>query len=194
MEFSKILDVVKTHARAEILKSFRTDSCIATTRLICRLFRHYGIACEPLPVRAHIYNKSFQDNVRDNPWAMSPEAFRDWCERTGAWSVGLGVPNSGEDIVGHYIAYLPDKKLLIDASIDQASRPHKGIHIDETLIFPAEPEFLEGKEPAVLTSDEGVSVMYTAHLENKSYKQSPDWLDKSRTQPALRALIDRLEK
>jgi hypothetical protein len=187
-----VLKGIESVLRQEILKGFRPDSCIATTRAVIRVLRNFGYHAEPFAVTAIVLNPTMAKYVEagTNLDAGDP-GFKQWCKETGAWSVGVGggevdargVPGYG----GHLVAILPHRNILIDASIDQAARPAKQIHFPRALIGPYPAGFLEGGQ-LHLHADNG-SVLIYEKIVNESFRTSPDWKDKTRTRAAVKQTI-----
>jgi len=198
MQVQKVIEGIKTVTRREILRDFRTDSCIATTRAVIRILKHFGITAYPLPVRVLIYNPGFVDALLrgDNPPLDEGPLFHAWCDRNKAWSVGVGVPVPGkvDGYEGHLIAALPEQKIFIDASIDQAHRPQHGIFFEGPIVGPL-PENFKPENSFVgleFDSSNGCHMVYQP-LENPRWRVSPDWVDKSRTKKAVKKTIEYIE-
>lgn len=58
-KIKKYLKALTKTGRQEILKEFRADSCIASTRCCQDVLAHFGILSEPLSVEVAIYNPAF---------------------------------------------------------------------------------------------------------------------------------------
>lgn len=109
----------------------REDSCIESTRLICEIGKLLKAKVQPFSVRALALNKPSTQHVQECPTATMQSASM----LHNGWSVGIGYPrengmapkpNAWES---HLIAIWQfeggSKRYLIDASLDQASRPQK---------------------------------------------------------------------
>lgn len=189
----QVLDGIRAVLRTEILKGFTMDSCIGTTRAVIRVLRHFGYDAEPLPVAAYVYNAVMTKHIEDGTFVPSKDPrFNAWCDETGAWGVSVGAPTKDpNDWAGHLVAIVKDRSLLIDASIDQASRPHKGIHLPRAMIGRYHDTFLTG-EMLHIQGGDGSSLVYQV-IDNVRYKTAPDWTDSSRTKKAVKATIKYIE-
>jgi hypothetical protein len=119
--------------RPLILERFRPDSCIASTVAVVQVSRYFGQYARTQPVRMCAWNAEaaglMQAGVLMTEWPGS------------AWSVGVtGTdqvdPNGVWD--GHLVAVTATH--LIDASLDQFSRPSKGITLTPSA-FELSPEW-----------------------------------------------------
>lgn len=185
-----ILKVIARVGRIAILQDFRKDSCIASTRVMTRVLDHYGFHAEPKHVKVIIFNKVMLEywNKGQVPNRETQE-FRDFCDSTGAWSVGLGYEQPGQKPVGHVVAVLPEEMIMIDASLDQANRPHKSIELPCPFITGIGSQFLAGESVSEYQCPEGV-VRYIPDFENQTYKESLDWLVLQRTDRAVSRIVE----
>lgn len=115
--------LIAATVRPLILQRFRPDSCIATTRAVVEVLHYFGQAARVQPVRVCAWNAEaaalVAAKVTMSAWPRS------------AWSVGVtGTDQVAPDGVwdGHLVAVTTTH--LVDASLDQFSRPHKGIVLD----------------------------------------------------------------
>ena len=58
-KLQRILNGIERVARTEILRDYRPDSCIASSRIVLRVLQHYGYNAEPLTVRAMVFNPAY---------------------------------------------------------------------------------------------------------------------------------------
>jgi hypothetical protein len=194
-ELRRILWVIRDHGRAEILKEFRLDSCIGSTRVVCKVLDHFGYRAVPFGAKVHVYNpvmtKAMARGIKF-PDSGSPELHR-MLDLIGGWSVGLGETPVDADPVGHLVALLPKEKLIVDASLDQANRPQKQIELPPVLIAHVDDDFIAGKSPDTLMYN-GCKLVYHAEPGNTVYKQSGDWNIPNRTKHAIKAIIKLVEE
>jgi hypothetical protein len=108
----------------------------------------------------------------------------------GGWSVGLGYTPHGYigNPVGHLVAILPDERIMVDASIDQASRPLREIVMPPVVVAHVGEEFVEGTATAGFKYN-GCRVVYKPEPTNQSYRQSTNWTKLKETRRATAALI-----
>lgn len=187
IEIERRLAVVKilaTEARPLILQNFRPDSCIVSTAVACDVLAYADIPatrCEVLMIAA---------NHAAIPCIANNVPLADWPDE--AWSVGV-VPGQGDSREaawpgGHLVAIAtihPDLRLLIDLSADQANRPLRGMPILEPVVAP-----WDGSKTAV--SNDTTVVMYRRAGRPSRIAHAPDWVDRTRRQPIVDTLIDRL--
>jgi hypothetical protein len=185
-KLTQVLNLYKNVARREILKDFREDSCIASTRITIRVLNHFGYKAEPLPVECIVYNPEWVNCVIAgfHPPVHSEADLKSWCERHGAWSLGIGIDK--KTTVGHLITILPRYGLIVDASLSQANRPAKNISLP--------PVFIGNLTESVwMYKIEKCLLLYRPVIENKSYLESPNWMYDSQTNRATEAIIAHIE-
>lgn len=172
-----------------IREYFRADSCIASTAITIAVMKHFDIPAVEFPCRALVFNKAFMVRMRKEGHWPSPEETVEWTSGPdNAWSVGVGFPKTAEPYVGHLVAIV-DNKYLVDASIDQATRPAKELFLPPVLVTPITRNFRRNKEKFELTNEHGERLIYEPRPKDKVYLQAPDWTDTSRhTRPVLRII------
>lgn len=173
------------HARPIILSSFRKDSCIASTAISIKVLHHFGIKAFPVPVHMDVFNRMYVKMIEEVGIGtdLSKEEQLAWVEK-GAWSVGVE-----DDSVGHVVACT--KKVLIDLSIDQATRPARGIFLEPLAIEVQETFF--GGEPAFTAMNDSL-IRYMTNPGRDNFLQSKDWTDGSRHEKQVAKTIEVLEK
>jgi hypothetical protein len=161
--------------RQEMLRVFRSDSCIAATKIAIDVLAHYHILAEPLAVKVMIFNPAFVqriENGADIP--ISGEITKQWSEEDGSWCLGLGYGESAPNKwPGHLVAIVRDHGWLIDLSLDQAARPKRDINVGPAA-FDVASEFLRGEAPHIQTIN-GSVLKYMAFPTDTSYDVSPNW-------------------
>ncbi len=189
--FDTILDVLKRCARAEILKDFRPDSCIASTRIVIRVLGHFGFDAVPFPCVVYIFNKVFVDAVEGgHPIPQGPEELRAFLTRfKGAWSIGLGAREPTVDTVGHIAVIARGHSLLIDASLNQCDRPEYDIALPPVLALPVDANFVDYGEPANFEVNNCLLRIQPELPWDQRWKASPNWIDPQQTRRATRVLI-----
>lgn len=96
----KELHVVKQLAelgRPEILKKWRPDSCIASTRIALLVLREFGIRARPLPVEVLVFNDAYHRRVeREGRMPEGHAEVERWWEEDRAWGLGIGMRELSE--------------------------------------------------------------------------------------------------
>ena len=99
-----------------------------------------------------------------------------WYEESDqVWGIGLGmseIPAEAGNWSGHLVA-LVENKYLLDLSIDQASRPERGLLL-EPFFIEVPSGFMQGSGISVTTS-QGAELQYWARPADKSFLQAGDW-------------------
>lgn len=142
-----LVDAAGPIIRPLVLDWFSADSCVATTRITIDVLAYFGIVAKPLPVRAVIFNSEALLLLEQgaSPEGLHEAVFaRSVAEPGGPWTMGLGFGMAEDDANEgrHVIAWLPRLSMAADFSVDQASRPHKGLDLPP-LAFPTPPSTME---------------------------------------------------
>jgi hypothetical protein len=136
-----------------------------------------------------------QTNIENQEPEPKPEELRHWCETTGAWSVGVGYAEAEKRIngwPGHLVAYLPQHRILLDASVDQANRPVRGIILPPVLTVPNIPSrFLNG-DTRLVGSFNGMFLEYR-HVPNETFRTTKDWTEYWRIKDAVKRILKRMK-
>lgn len=176
--------------RAEVLRHFRPDSCIATTRLLVDVLASERIAAYALAVDARVANMAAERLLGAGTGSDSPASRAAW-EAAGAWVVaierGEAPPHRW---AGHLVAVV-ERRFLIDAALDQAARPERGIVLAGPVVAPVGEPFLRGREGLVGQLG-ATTVRYRARPGDRSYRTAPDWADPTRRIAPLAAVLAQL--
>lgn len=173
MSIPRPVRLLTEHGRPIIRRNFRADSCIASTAISIKVLNHFGIQAFPMPAHMAVFNQRYLDmmeRLADRPEeSITDEEKQYWLEE-GAWSLEV------EDReVGHVVACT--KKLLIDMSIDQATRPAKGI-ILTPLVLEIKEDFFEGEHAFTQMND--CLLVYQANPRRLDFLRSKDWTEPNR--------------
>lgn len=184
----RICELLCKFGRAEVLKHFRQDSCIASTKVVVKTLAHFKINARPLSVDVEVCNPTYcrlYDQINRLP---NEEELKLWVEQ-GARLVCI---DSSGDKVGHVVAIV-ENELMIDLSIDQFNRPEKEIVIsDGEGMGGVLPRNFVRNGGRVSYNCNGCSIVYWAQPENKFFLKSPNWQVGSQTQPIVDAMIRRI--
>lgn len=187
-----LLSFLSIRARPVILDWYKKDTCILSTAIVVDFCRHFGQTVFPLACRADIYNKPMRLLIEQQGRFPTDEQVDKWVANSGAWGVGVGYPSEpgkqdGSKWPGHLITY--SGEFLLDLSIDQASRPHKGIHLEKPLFVKDKEmnEFTSGKKNLPIFLD-GCVIIYRPLPDEHSYTNSRDWW----LQAKRKAIVDHL--
>lgn len=182
---ANVIEAIRLYARPEILKDYTRESCIGGTRIVFDVLRHYKLKPRAIPVYVRIFNAALLKHVR-NGEVPTTEDVQGWSGLDGSWSVGIG----GTGVVkpghwdGHLVA-LAMGTVLVDVSLDQATRPRFNIHMEP--ITAAVPENFVAGDPLVLDVN-GCAVRYEAHPEDMSWTQAAGW----RREEPRKAVVERV--
>jgi hypothetical protein len=173
----RLLPLIVYCSREAVLKRYRPDSCIATTRVIVDVARHYGITVVPQPVSVCAFNAKGAELLQAS---VPLEQWPDDAHSVGVTGVGPSNPGTWN---GHLIG-LTDTHML-DGALDQMSRPAKGLCL-APLTARLPPEGW-AEDTGVKLEEAGILLLY-GRLDNQEYRTSRNW---SRRDPNVRHVTSR---
>lgn len=178
-----VLQSLLAVARPLILDEFSADSCIASTRIAIDVLDYFGIKADRMPISIAVFNQeavtelasgTTMVNLHNKMATISVE------EPGGPWSVGVGS-GAGTGWAGHLVATIPDAGILIDLSIDQGNRPHKGLDLGPYAAIIEDPDWWADptKTYAYQTPDEVVLIFDRRVPDPTGYLRSLNWKRRS---------------
>lgn len=181
-----ILNILLDYGRQRILREWMPDSCIASTAIALDVLEYFSIPARPLPVVVSIFNPEAVQMLDKGITDMN-----EW-NKVGAWSVGVGMGERAfrpDRWSGHLVA-LVDETILLDLSLDQASRTEKGIILTPTKA-PMPDDFFTGSP--LVGELNGCTVIYK-YKANEEFRNAPDWKEKRRRRTAVYDIIGHIER
>jgi hypothetical protein len=158
----------------QLLLMVRPDCCILATAALIDVFDYFKLTAKPLSVISTVFNPRMADRIALEGMPTPEEAERSWFpphDTCRSLAVGAGDPEPGK-WPGHLVCVL-DGKVLIDLTLDQADRPHRGIELPVPVIAPVNEEFLAGQGELVGMVN-GCRVVYLARPEDRTFERSRD--------------------
>jgi hypothetical protein len=189
----QILTLLAAEARPLILEHWAAYSCIASTRVAIDVLGAFGIVAEARPVHAYIFNAPLWKRLEAGEQPAAGEIDRLFAI-DGSWSIGLGF---GGDMgankwPGHLVALVRRPQVLVDLSLDQASRPERQIDLGPIIAPIRGPEFLRG-EGQIVGEVNGTVVAYET-IDEHGYTLSPDWTEKERHMRVVPEIVKRIRE
>jgi hypothetical protein len=165
-------------ARPIMLEKVRPDSCIAMTRVGVEVLNHFGYVAAPLNVEALVVNAEYHRRLEAG--LIAPDRLpTDADFAAGAWGIGIGLEEhmrelatQGVNPAGHVVAVVG--AFLVDLSLDQASRPEKGINL-EPHCFEFDADVYAGATWTYRINGGEAFVEYKLRPDLESWRDSPDW-------------------
>lgn len=194
-ETEAVLTAFRATAKPWFRRFYSPDCCILSTRVAIEALGHFGVKAFPMTVEAFVFNRKFEQLVsKHGRFPANRAELLDWTDRQGGWSLGVGLGGDPEPKKwpGHLVAIV-DRAVLIDCSLDQASRPHKGIAIPPIVDAPVTEDFIAGREPIVGRIGPLVS-KYQARPMDVSYRRTPDWTEPVRLHRTLDPIVEEMSK
>jgi hypothetical protein len=180
-----LLRAMSPVVRKTMLTKCRPDCCVATCKILREVFAYYGYKARPFAVAVFIYNEAMQDLIaRGVTFPEDLEKRVALFDEVGAWGVGIHPEARGEPGVGHLVLGVGGK--LVDASLDQASRPERNINLPPLLSFDAPPGFFAErvKSQQIKGMVDGSLVIYK-RVVNDTYRTSLNWREEHGGVPEL---------
>lgn len=150
------------------------DTCILHARVAVDELRGWLVPARPLAVRAIVGNAQWAADTRQ--LGHIPTDAREWSP--GTWCVGVGygldprAERAGYD--GHVIVVV-DERYAVDLTLDQMSRPAKGIELSPHWWELPSPAFVLGEGSAAFRLGNGSVVIYDAMPDERGFLSAPDW-------------------
>jgi hypothetical protein len=174
----ELLDALVIMARPAILAVFSTDSCIASTRIGLDVLAYFGITGQPLPVRLVATNPAATTLV-----TVGTEPTGEPTRPAAPGRMVLGT-STGQWNPGHLAIAIPTLQVLIDLSLDQASRPAYGLTLRPAWWHIPQAEFWNDTNPQItLARADGVTLTYHRYPQEREFAQSPNWRRTSSNTP-----------
>lgn len=167
--------------RDHLFDLLREDSCVNFTKAFIGIGAHFGVKMEPLVVRVEIYNPAATDfylahDMNPPSSAKAPE---------DGFIVDIGARNTRGELLpaqpgkwpGHLVALIHTSEgpYLVDLSIKQAERPHKGILISKPIGFKLPPNF-SSQGHTFHAKNANLIFSYTPFPRDKSFEKTPGWV------------------
>ena len=183
----KVIQALLETARPHLREEFERASCIASTRIGIDVLEYFGIKAEPVSLFLIILNDEAMKMLTEEEKTMQDvkEATekRGLGEPGGPWTMGIGADvENGDGWAGHLMIGLPEDQVLLDLSIDQASRPHKNLVLEQPAAFGVTDEkWWRGEERYTVMKgedDEGHETMLILDREAPDpdgYRRSRNW-------------------
>lgn len=166
------LDRFADVTRAEILRWWRPNSCIVSTRLGLEVLKYFGVGAAAQAVTVAAFTKAAAAAI------IAGENPRDF-----GHSVGIAgtdeitmQPDGRRSWDGHLVIRLTQQPVLIDLSADQLDRPQRGLRVPQPIIAPIDDTtaFERGRSLVLESAEDGTVLFYTA-LTSRAWRKSSDW-------------------
>lgn len=155
-------------------KGYGRDSCILHSRVAVDFLRRRGLRVRALTVSVSVFNE---------PWAawlqeLGRMPTNDDQPPTNIWSVhiGSGAPDEVKARPGYdgHVIVIVNERYAVDLTIDQASRPAKGILVGPHW-WVVDHSFITGASAHAFVTTTHTYVRYEAMPEERGFLTVPDW-------------------
>lgn len=157
----KIIDTLVT-ARPLMLRAYPPNACIICTRIAVEMCRQRRIPATALPVSVKVENE-----IAETTLGFSED--------------GVAFGN-----VNIHLVVVIDRSRLLDLTIDQINDPTYGVSVSP-VVLDVDKNFLAGRS-SITTVQNGVTLTYTAHPEDKQHLTKEDWNDVPERERVMRLL------
>lgn len=185
----RILETIAKIAPNAILRKYKETCCIAGARIIIEVLKKLHFKnIKPFTVEANIFNEVY---VKKGRTPQSDEEAQQWLTE-GCWQIVLG--DREEKIEGRWpghLVVLINDQYLLDVTIFQATRPHKGIHLTPVLTTVPE-DFIKGEDKCGLMYN-NCMIIYTSYPTDDSYKTARDWWDVARSKEVVSDILSEVK-
>jgi len=164
--------------RAVMLNEVGYESCILTSKLISELFRRLGITCMPITLGVDAFNKAAWERVQRGEKVSDhtdPEDDAYVCR------IPHDPERHSEEALQGHLAVVVRNRYLVDASIDQLSRPARDLYIEPVILtFGTDEDSVTfedfiGGEAAHCLLPNGGALIYHPHPEDLEYQSGVDF-------------------
>lgn len=179
IDAAPVIALLVEFGRPLILKHYRADSCIASTRIGFDVLTHFGVVATVQTVSLVVFNRKLWQRLNNNPDTLNHAL----C--TGEYSVGVGFGydkrryDKESAFNGHLILTVPSgakHETIIDLSLDQCARPGRGIKVQAFAGIIAR----EWRTTPVWLKVGNAYCVYSP-IQTRPYQPSPDWIPMSDT-------------
>lgn len=170
----RVLEVFGRVARRPMVQAWGRNCCIAASRTAILALGRFGVAAKAFPCKLCVEDPA--RNVAKRVGFTRTERQEINARNNPARVVDRSVPGEGWE--GH-LAVVVEKRLLLDASFDQAAEPEMGLVIPEhVLMIPVPESFAAGTQEVKIEGaiDDGplLRVRYWP-TDNRSFKSEEAW-------------------
>lgn len=184
------LDLIGPRLRDLIRLYYKSDSCIASTRIGIDVLAGLGISARPLQVEAMIFNAAMLRLMQAGPIPLVEPARTELFDSVGAYAVGLGTPEPDDDGL-HVVAIVADQ-VLWDLSLDQGSRPKYDIQLGPLAVEITTPDFLRTESLLVVGDPSRGKIRYKSRPADDGFSHSHNWRPDGRDAPLRAELVSRV--
>lgn len=170
----RVLEVFECIARRPMVQAWGRNCCINATRTTILVLERFGVAARPFSCKLAVEDRA--RNVAKLVGFTREERAAINERHQPAHVLDRSVPGEGWE--GH-VAVIVEKRVLLDASFDQAAEPDMGLVIPEhVLMIPVPATFADGQQEVVFegTIDDGplLRVRYWPSRD-RSFKSEEAW-------------------
>lgn len=153
-------------------QGYKRDTCILHTRLAVDTLRAAGLRARPLAAQVAVFNEAFAELAR--ALGRMPAKGDDIPDEAWSVHIGYGTPVAAErpGYDGHVLAIV-NERYAVDLTLDQASRPLKGIVVGPHW-WEVREGFLTG-EAVEIFARAGSYVRYEAMPGERGFLSAGDW-------------------
>lgn len=154
-----------------LLKQFKPNCCINGTRVLVETMRAFDVPVRVQVVTFTVYNKRWVERMTaKGDWPRSDAEVNEWIA-DGAWALGVRNGDPADGFPMHLVGIANGH--LIDSAFGQATRPAKGIVLDQVLVAPVKSDF--GAPGTLLSGEIGDCLVVYSPAQDDSWQTASGW-------------------
>lgn len=181
----------------ELEKSGEANSCIFAALVLLNVLRLKGVnGAYPLTVRPRIFNPKYTTRLDSVPNPSASE-IKEGLNADGCAVVEIGHGEGSEDQwPAHLVVVIPQalkgKDAVCDLTIPQANKPEWDIQLGQIMVGVRD-SFINGSESFGVTVN-GCRVVYKAFPEDLSFKKTPIWKNRVKSDLIVKRIMKQLNR
>jgi hypothetical protein len=187
-----VVSVFAGCARAEILRLFLPNSCVASTRITIDVMTAFGLTARPLEVAATVHNSAYLLAEAAKGGPLTDDEERAAFQISQALTLELGHEKSPDGIGGHVVTIV-DNAFLVDASLDQANRPEYRISLPSVFVGDMDNP-LPGPAVAFRYLVRDCGLEYRARKVERDFRSSADWKESPESREVVARIVARMTR
>lgn len=176
--------------REEILREFAADTCVLTVRVLHELLSMFGVESFPVTAKLIVLCPKITREVEKLKRLPTNEELSRIQTKVNGHSVGVGT-HTPAGRTGHLVLMLNYRgnRILLDPSLDQASRPNKDIRMQPLTVTMGA---AEEANTAYIQWINGCTVAYWFYPDRDDYSLTPDWCEPIRRDMVINRVMARI--
>jgi hypothetical protein len=198
MNYEQVAEIV----REEISDDYVPNACILAARVTTLALREFGVQTEAMAAMLDAFSPAYM-RMRDYAEQLGRELTDEEVGRfaaQGAWHVEVNSEPARPGVLdrrdasgyhGHVVALADDRRWLLDPTLGQVNRPHKGLVVEPPFAYRLAPDDWEDRM-IVVEAQGGAVVTYRLIAGRKDFSKAPDWRAPGPRKPVMERVLGRV--